>query len=121
MCWSTALAFGREQRAYERARRAQFVDHIGEYYGLEVEAPIEREPAGFLSGLLRRLPVPGRGSVHGAGSAPAPVPSGSDVDPGASGQTDGESALEDVDTGNPSSADTAVSGTSDPGSSPQRD
>jgi len=69
MCWSTALAFGREQRAYERARRAQFVDHIGEYYGLEVEAPIEREPAGFFSNLLRRLPIPARDVSHGAAAA----------------------------------------------------
>lgn len=38
MCWATVLAFQRERRAYERARRAQFVDQIGEHYGLEVEA-----------------------------------------------------------------------------------
>lgn len=37
ICWSTAVAFTRERRAYEKARRAQFRDHIGEYYGLEVE------------------------------------------------------------------------------------
>ncbi|WP_083709412.1 BCCT family transporter [Leifsonia sp. ALI-44-B] len=121
MCWSTALAFGREQRAYERARRAQFVDHIGEYYGLEVEAPIEREPAGFLSGLLRRLPVPGRGSVHGAGSAPAPVPSGSDVVSAASPHAGGESAHDNVDAGDASPADAAASGASDPDNSPHRD
>ncbi|WP_353807516.1 BCCT family transporter [Agromyces sp. SYSU T00194] len=41
MCWSTIIAFSRERRAYELARRAQFVDHIGEYYGLEVEQPLE--------------------------------------------------------------------------------
>ncbi|GLI27813.1 choline transporter [Agromyces rhizosphaerae] len=41
MCWSTIIAFSRERRAYELARRAQFVDHIGEYYGLEVEEPLE--------------------------------------------------------------------------------
>jgi choline/glycine/proline betaine transport protein len=39
ICWSTVIAFSRERRAYERAARAQFVDHIGEYYGLEVEEP----------------------------------------------------------------------------------
>lgn len=37
MCWSTVTAFGREQRAYERAQRSAFRDHIGDYYGLEVE------------------------------------------------------------------------------------
>ncbi|WP_243697076.1 BCCT family transporter [Labedella endophytica] len=41
MAWSTAKAFGREHRAYERARRAAFVDRIGEYYGLEVDEPAE--------------------------------------------------------------------------------
>ncbi|WGD37254.1 BCCT family transporter [Lysinibacter sp. HNR] len=43
ICWSTAVAFARETRAYEKARRAAFVNHIGDYYGLEVDAPIERE------------------------------------------------------------------------------
>ncbi|MFC6325700.1 BCCT family transporter [Microbacterium koreense] len=37
MCWSTVIAFSRERRAYDRAARAQLVDQIGEYYGLEVE------------------------------------------------------------------------------------
>ncbi|TQJ30258.1 choline/glycine/proline betaine transport protein [Microbacterium sp. SLBN-146] len=41
MCWSTVVAFSRERRAYDRAARAQLVDQIGEYYGLEVEAPAE--------------------------------------------------------------------------------
>ncbi|PPF43563.1 choline transporter [Pseudoclavibacter sp. AY1F1] len=43
-CWATAVAFGREKRAYERARRAAFVDHIGDFYGLEVDEPVERVP-----------------------------------------------------------------------------
>jgi len=38
MCWSTVVAFTRERRAYARAERAQFIDKIGVYYGLEVEA-----------------------------------------------------------------------------------
>lgn len=42
MCWSTLIAFGREDRAYTRAQQATFRDQIGEYYGLEVEAPLER-------------------------------------------------------------------------------
>jgi choline/glycine/proline betaine transport protein len=37
MCWATFLAFQRENRAYERAQRAQLMDQIGVYYGLEVE------------------------------------------------------------------------------------
>lgn len=37
MCWATFIAFQRENRAYERAQRAQLVDQIGTYYGLEVE------------------------------------------------------------------------------------
>lgn len=44
MCWSTVIAFGREHRAYERARRDSLVDRIGLYYGLEVDAPAERAP-----------------------------------------------------------------------------
>lgn len=42
ICWSTVIAFQRERRAYDKAQRAQFVDRIGEYYGLEVEQPTER-------------------------------------------------------------------------------
>lgn len=42
ICWATVVAFRRELRAYDRARRAQFRDQIGEHYGLEVEEPNER-------------------------------------------------------------------------------
>ncbi|WP_396652448.1 BCCT family transporter [Microbacterium radiodurans] len=42
MCWSTILAFQRERRAYARAERAQFIENIGDHYGLEVEEPNER-------------------------------------------------------------------------------
>lgn len=38
ICWATYRAFSREVRAYEKARRMAFVDHIGDFYGLEVEA-----------------------------------------------------------------------------------
>ncbi|WP_440708076.1 BCCT family transporter [Herbiconiux sp. YIM B11900] len=41
MCWSTVIAFQRERRLYDRARRAQFVAEVGERYGLEVEEPNE--------------------------------------------------------------------------------
>lgn len=42
ICWSTIVAFQRERRAYDRARRADFVQEIGDRYGLEVEQPNER-------------------------------------------------------------------------------
>ena len=40
--WSTVIAFRREHAAYEKANREQFIERIGERYGLEVEEPIER-------------------------------------------------------------------------------
>jgi choline/glycine/proline betaine transport protein len=62
ICWSTALAFIRERRAYARAERAQLIDKIGDYYGLEVEA---RDATGLLGAqprwlrhLQRRLKLP---------------------------------------------------------------
>ncbi|WP_127819320.1 BCCT family transporter [Microbacterium sp. CPCC 204701] len=42
MCWSTIVAFRRERRAYEHARRDAFVERIGDYYGLDVEEPDQR-------------------------------------------------------------------------------
>ncbi len=42
ICWATLVAFRRERNAYEHARRAAFVERIGEYYGLEVEEPDQR-------------------------------------------------------------------------------
>ncbi|PPF62832.1 choline transporter [Clavibacter michiganensis] len=54
ICWSTVVAFSRERRAYDRAQRAAFVEHVGEFYGLEVDAPLEREPEGGLRALFRR-------------------------------------------------------------------
>ncbi|WP_424464694.1 BCCT family transporter [Pseudoclavibacter helvolus] len=62
-CWATALAFAREKRAYERARRAALVDHIGDFYGLEVDEPVEREPSRMFPWLRKtnvmNLPVAG--------------------------------------------------------------
>jgi len=55
MCAATVIAFSRERRAYERAQRAQFVDHIGDFYGLEVEEPLNREPSHPLRAALSRL------------------------------------------------------------------
>ncbi|QHC57229.1 BCCT family transporter [Rathayibacter sp. VKM Ac-2760] len=55
MCIATVIAFRREIRAYDRARRAAFVGDIGSFYGLEVEEPAEREPAHPLKRLAQRL------------------------------------------------------------------
>jgi choline/glycine/proline betaine transport protein len=62
ICWSTMVAFIRERRAYARAERAQLIDKIGDYYGLEVEA---RDAQGLLGAqprwlrhLQRRLGLP---------------------------------------------------------------
>lgn len=54
ICWSTIIAFSRERRAYDKARRAAFVDHIGDFYGLEVDEPEEREPENGWRSLFRR-------------------------------------------------------------------
>ncbi|MBF4604538.1 BCCT family transporter [Curtobacterium sp. VKM Ac-2884] len=43
-CWSTIIAFTRERRAYDRAEREVLLEHVGAYYGLEVEGPSERAP-----------------------------------------------------------------------------
>jgi choline/glycine/proline betaine transport protein len=54
MCVATVIAFRRELRAYDKARRAAFVGDIGRFYGLEVEEPAEREPEPLLQRVLRR-------------------------------------------------------------------
>ncbi len=97
MCWSTVLAFSREDRAYERARRATFRDHIGDYYGLEVEAPVERQDGSPLEDILgihrrhgdhphprphHRPPGLGTGISHGRRKPPTGP---TDDDPGGSG------------------------------------
>lgn len=43
-CWSTIIAFTRERRAYDRAEREVLLEHVGAYYGLEVDGPAERTP-----------------------------------------------------------------------------
>jgi choline/glycine/proline betaine transport protein len=62
ICWSTMVAFIRERRAYDRAKRAQLIDRIGDYYGLEVEARDEGGIVGaqprWLRGLQKRLGMP---------------------------------------------------------------
>jgi len=62
ICWATAIAFIRERRAYSRAERAQLIDKIGDYYGLEVESRAEQGILGaqprWLRHLQRRLGMP---------------------------------------------------------------
>ncbi|WP_164234783.1 BCCT family transporter [Microbacterium hydrocarbonoxydans] len=55
ICWATTLAFIRERRAYARAQRAQLIDRIGEYYGLEVESHDERGILGAQPRWMRQL------------------------------------------------------------------
>ena len=54
ICWSTVVAFSRERRAYDRAQHAALVEHIGDFYGLEVDEPTERVHAGGWRSFLRR-------------------------------------------------------------------
>jgi len=69
ICWSTVIAFGRERYAYDRARRAQLVDYVGDYYGLEVEDPTDRgilTTGSLWSRLLRRRGTSQLGNPAGA-------------------------------------------------------
>ncbi|AZC14945.1 BCCT family transporter [Microbacterium sp. ABRD28] len=85
MCWSTVVAFSRERRAYERAARTQFVDQIGEYYGLEVEESssggVVREPSWLrrVSSRLTGRPVAaGEVSENGVEKSDAAEPADDD-------------------------------------------
>jgi choline/glycine/proline betaine transport protein len=42
ICWATIVAFRRERRVYDKAQRAELVEHIGAHYGLEVESENEQ-------------------------------------------------------------------------------
>ncbi len=81
ICWSTVVAFARERRAYDRAARAQFVDHIGEYYGLEVEAPTEEGVLHEPTWMRRISRVLARRAV--APPPPSPTPTAPTTVPGA--------------------------------------
>lgn len=102
MCWSTVVAFTRERRAYERAARAQFVDQIGEYYGLEVEEPpaagVVGEPS-WLRRVASRLtgrPVPvGEGSDGGAENSDAAEAADAGGNPDAGGESDAGEPTDD--------------------------
>lgn len=82
ICWSTYIAFSRERRAYERARRAQLVDHIGDFYGLEVEELAEHGILGSSPRwmqMLRRRNAP-TGAAVPEEILPSPEPSTAAVD-----------------------------------------
>jgi choline/glycine/proline betaine transport protein len=70
ICWATYLAFSREVKVYEKARRMAFVDHIGDFYGLEVEALNEDSQLinlrNFTARLRRAVPLAHRGHVPAA-------------------------------------------------------
>ncbi|WP_445441905.1 BCCT family transporter [Clavibacter sp. km1a] len=74
-CWSTVIAFSRERRAYDKAERDVLLEHVGAYYGLEVDAPLERPVRGsgrpweILRRQQRRAPA-----EPTAATAPAPAP-----------------------------------------------
>jgi choline/glycine/proline betaine transport protein len=58
MCWATSIAFSREHQAYEKARRAAFVDRIGSHYGLDADDLDESSvPAGRMSIFRKRSSV----------------------------------------------------------------
>ncbi len=67
ICWATYRAFSREVRVYEKARRMAFVDHIGDFYGLEVEAANQESQLLDLRRFTARLrrAVPSAQRQHG--------------------------------------------------------
>lgn len=84
ICWATYRAFSREVKVYEKARRMAFVDHIGDFYGLEVEAANRDSQLINLQNLAARLrrAVPAANRVNargGAGRVAAESDSGKDV------------------------------------------
>ena len=95
-CWSTIIAFTRERRAYDKAERDVLLEHVGQYYGLEVEAPSER--GGFLGSLPGPLRAARRRVLGGRGSSAAPLvttPSAVSTDPAI------DARLDDLDAGGP--------------------
>ncbi|WP_411734626.1 BCCT family transporter [Paeniglutamicibacter sp.] len=72
ICWATYLAFSREVKVYEKARRMAFVDHIGDFYGLEVEAPNQDSQLINLRNFTARL----RRAVPAAHRVDTPVSAG---------------------------------------------
>lgn len=58
ICWATAIAFNREYKAWEKARRSAFLDRIGTHYGLDAEDLEPAVPAGRRSIFKRRRKPP---------------------------------------------------------------
>ncbi|WP_242616186.1 BCCT family transporter [Microterricola gilva] len=84
ICWSTVIAFSRERRAYALARRAQLVDDIGDFYGLDAddggEEPTPVRPA-LWPWPLRKRPAAEPVTVATTASAlPNPEPSTAAID-----------------------------------------
>jgi len=83
-CWSTVIAFNRERRAYDKAEREVLLEHVGAYYGLEVDAPAERTGARSWP-LVRRLRGRGAGRTPAVSTSPDDFPVHTDTvspDPG---------------------------------------
>ncbi len=57
ICWATALAFNREYKAWEKARRSAFLDRIGTHYGLDAED--DSDTSGGRMSVFRRRKRPG--------------------------------------------------------------
>jgi choline/glycine/proline betaine transport protein len=73
-CWSTAIAFTRERRAYDKAEREVLLERIGVHYGLEVDAPAERGIAVPWRALKRRVRQASSADAAAPATAPDAVP-----------------------------------------------
>jgi choline/glycine/proline betaine transport protein len=81
-CWSTAIAFTRERRAYDKAEREVLLERIGVHYGLEVDAPAERGIAVPWRALKRRVRQASSADAAAPAAAPDAVPvKGADSSP----------------------------------------
>lgn len=69
ICWATAKAFSREHRAYERARRAAFLDRIGDHYGLDSDETTNPALTAGRRSIFRRR----RGRAASSGEPPTQV------------------------------------------------
>jgi choline/glycine/proline betaine transport protein len=69
ICWATAIAFSREHRAYERARRAAFLDRIGDHYGLDSDETTNPALTAGRRSIFRRR----RGRAASSGEPPTQV------------------------------------------------
>ena len=75
-CWSTIIAFNRERPAYDKAERDVLLEHVGAYYGLEVDAPAQAGSKGLArpwEAVKRRVRGTRGGSVAGADASASAV------------------------------------------------